>query len=590
MSNSSHVDEVRRIYANERARRLRDEGNAQYEKIDPSLDPWAEPVERSPLRDQVDVAVIGAGLSGLVAAVELRRAGIERIRLIDRAGDVGGTWYWNRYPAAQCDVESYIYMPLLEEMGYIPTMKYVYQPEILAHCQALARSFDLYRDACFQTGVQQLTWDDVDGLWSISTDRGDAMRARYVVIAGGILQLPKFPAIPGLSDFRGKVFHSSRWDYSYTGGHPGRDGGGLPNLRDKAVGVIGTGATGLQIATPLADAARHLYVFQRTPTAVLPRNNMPTDPEWLKTLKPGWQAERMEFFHRRGSGILGEQDLVEDEWTRVVAPVLAAHQAALFGGPEERAQAELVDMEAMDAVRQRVTATVRDPKTAAALMPFYVMPCKRPSFHDEFLETFNRPNVTLVDTAGQGPEKITGTGVVVAGQEYEVDCLILATGFFSASGIVASWEVEIVGRDGMPLSEYWGMGMRTFHGVHVHNFPNLFIDSVIQTAGTINFTSNVVELAQYIAYVIGEAQARKCARVEPTTEAEDAWVEELTAAEPDSHVEFYQACTPGFYNNEGHLENVGRLGPSFLLGRSVEFYEAIRKWREQGTFEGLQLT
>jgi cation diffusion facilitator CzcD-associated flavoprotein CzcO len=590
MPNLNHLDVIRDRYATERARRLRADGNAQYEELDPGLDPWADPIERSPLRDQVDVAVMGAGLSGLVAAVELRRAGVERIRLIDRAGDVGGTWYWNRYPAAQCDVESYIYMPLLEELDYMPTMKYVYQPEIFAHCQAIARKFDLYRDACFQTGVVELRWDEADGFWTISTDRGDAMRARFVVAGGGFLQLPKLPGIPGLSSFGGKIFHSSRWDYVYTGGHPGREGGGLPNLHDKAVGLVGTGATGLQVVTPLAEASRHLYIFQRTPTAVLPRGNKPTDAEWVKTLLPGWQAERIEFFHRRGSGILDEHDLVEDEWTRVVARVVAAHRAALIGGPEEGAFAELTDLEAMDEVRRRVATTVRDPQTAAALMPYYSMPCKRPSFHDEFLETLNRPNVTLVDTAGKGPDRVTETGVVVAGREYKVDCLVLATGFSTGRGAVAGWGIEVVGRNGLRLSQHWSSGPRTFHGIHVRNFPNLFLDSVIQTAGTLNYTSNVIEIAEYIAYVVAETRARGFTRLEPTSAAEDAWVKEVAAAEPESHIEFYRTCTPGFYTNEGHLENVPRLGTSLLHGRSVEFYDAIRSWRKEGTLEGLDLT
>jgi cation diffusion facilitator CzcD-associated flavoprotein CzcO len=589
MPDPSHLDEIRERYASERARRLRAEGSAQYEDLNPSIDPWAEPIERGALRDEVDVAVVGAGLSGLITAVELRRAGVERIRLLDRAGDVGGTWYWNRYPAAQCDVEAYIYLPLLEEMAYMPTMKYVYQPEILGHCQAIARKFNLYRDACFQTGVDELRWDEEVGLWTVTTDRGDSMRARYVVVAGGFLQLPKLPGIPGLPEFEGKVFHSSRWDYDYTGGHPGRDGGGLPKLHDKRVGLVGTGASGLQIATPLADAARHLYVFQRTPTAVLPRDNRPTDPEWAKTLQPGWQAERIEFFHRRGSGILDEYDLVDDQWTRVIAPVVAAHRAALVGGPEERAQAELVDVTAMDEVRRRVAAAVKDPQTAAALMPYYFMPCKRPSFHDEFLNTFNRPNVTLVDTAGKGPDKITSSAVVVAGREYEVDCLILATGFATGRGTMASWGIEVVGRDGLRLSHHWGAGMRTFHGVHVRNFPNLLLDSVTQTAGTLNYTSNVVEIAKYISYVVAETQARGRSRLEPTSAAEDSWVKEVTEAEPEAHVAFYRSCTPGFYSNEGHLEGVSRLGTSLLNGRSVEFYDAIRRWREDGALEGLEL-
>jgi cyclohexanone monooxygenase len=585
----SHLDEIRDRYAIERGRRLRAEGAKQYEYVERPDDPWAEPVERSALRDDVDVVVIGAGLSGLTCAALLRKAGIERVRLIDRAGDVGGTWYWNRYPAAQCDIESYIYLPLLEEMNYVPSAKYVYQPEILEYLKSIATKFGLYDDACFQTDVVELAWNETDGLWTVLTDRGDAMRTRFLVVAGGFLQRPKLPGIPGLGEFRGQLFHSSRWDYEYTGGGPGRDGGGLPNLHDKKVGVVGTGASGLQIVTPVANAAEHLYVFQRTPVVVLPRGNRPTDPEWAENLQPGWQRERMEAFNRRGNSILDDPDPIGDGWTEVVFPVMASHGAGLFGGAEQRQQAEIVDLATMDRVRQRVSELVKDPDTAAKLMPYFRMLCKRPSFHDEYLQSYNRPNVTLVDTGGAGPDKVTANAVVVGGQEYEVDCLILATGFDTARGLLKSWGVDLIGRDGLRLSEYWGDGMRTFHGMHTRNFPNAFFHSTTQNAGPPNYSSSALEISEHIAFVIAGAKKRGMKRIETTVDAEEDWVQMIRGAVPDTHREFFRNCTPGFYNNDGDPDDIHRLGANNYFGGSVRFYDIIRSWRAEDTFDGLEL-
>ncbi len=586
MVDSTHLEIVRDRYAMERARRLRQDGPGQYEFLDVVDDPWTERTERSARRDEVDVVVIGAGLSGLTCAALLRKAGVERVRLIDRAGDVGGTWYWNRYPAAQCDVESHIYLPLLEDMDYIPSMKYVYQPEIFEHCRSIARKYGLYDEALFQTDVVELAWNDVDEKWTILTDRGDAVRTQFVVIAGGFLQRPKLPGIPGLADFKGKLFHSSRWDYAYTGGAPGRDGGGLPNLADKRVGVLGTGASGLQIVTPLAEAARHLTVFQRTPTVILPRNNEPTDPEWAKSLQPGWQQARMDAFNRRGNSRLDEPDPIRDGWTEIVFPVMASHGAGLFGGPEQRQKAELDDLAAMDAVRDRVASIVKDPDTAAKLMPYFRMLCKRPSFHDEYLQSFNRPNVTLVDTAGVGPEKVVGNAVVVAGEEYELDCLVLATGFDTSRGPLKSWGVDLVGRDGIRLAEHWKDGMRTYHGIHVHNFPNLFLHSTTQTAGPPNYATSALEISQHIAYIISQARARNVRRLEATPEAEAGWVQTINSLIPDALIEFQRNCTPGFWNNEGKLDSVHRKG-TLYLGGSVMFYDTLRSWREEQAFAGL---
>jgi pentalenolactone D synthase len=589
MSERTHLDEIRDRYALERGRRVRAEGSAQYEAFERQEDPWAEPIERDALRDEVDVVVVGAGLSGLSCAALLRKAGVERVRLIDRAGDVGGTWYWNRYPAAQCDVESYIYLPLLEEMGYIPTAKYVYQPEIFAFLQSIATKFELYEYGLFQTDVVEMAWNETDDRWTVLTDRGDAISTQFLVIAGGFLERPKLPRLPGLAEFRGKVFHSNLWDYEYTGGGPGPDGGGLPNLHDKRVGLVGTGASGLQIVTPVAKAAQHLYVFQRTPVVVLPRGNRPTDEAWAKSLKPGWHRERVERFNRRGNAILDEPDLTEDGWTEVVFPVMAKHGAGLFGDDAARKEAELFDLAQMDSVRRRVSELVKDPDTAAKLMPYFRMLCKRPSFHDEYLQSFNRPNVTLVDTEGAGLEKVTANAVVVRGQSYEVDCLIMATGFDTGRGLLKSWGVDMVGRDGIRLSEYWKDGMRTFQGIHVRNFPNLFLHSTTQNAGPPNYSSSSVEISEHIVYTITALKARGAQTVETTVEAQDAWVQMIKASVPDTHLEFFRNCTPGYYNNDGDLDDIHRLGANNFMGGSVLFYNIIRSWRAEDELAGLEL-
>ena len=584
----SPLDEVRTRYAAERARRVRDDRDAQYGYLDDAPDPWNERVERAPLTDVVDVAVVGAGLSGLTTAATLKKEGVERVRLIDRAGDVGGTWYWNRYPAAQCDVESYVYLPLLDEMGYVPTEKYAYQGEILAYLQSVARRFDLYRDACFHTGVEDAAWDEAEQLWVVETDRGDRFRAHFLVLSGGFLQRPKLPAIPGLSEFQGTMFHSSRWDYAYTGGGPGRDGGGLPGLRDKRVGVIGTGASGLQIVTPLAKAAEHLVVFQRTPSTVLPRNNRPTDPEWASILRPGWHRERVEFFEQWTNGRFDQPDVIADGWTEVYAPVAVRHGAGLAGGPQEQEQAELADLAAMDRVRQRIAETVRDPDTAAALMPYYPMLCKRVGFHDDYLDAFNRPNVTLVDTRGAGVEKVTANAVIAEGREYELDLLILATGFDTVRGYLRSWGFDVVGRAGLRLSEHWRDGMRTMHGVTVRHFPNLFLVAALtQNAITVNYGAHAGVMAEHISYVVGEARSRGHAVVEASEQAEAAWADMVASTASERQTEFLRSCTPGYYNNEGNLESRTRQGSARLGGGSVAYHEILRGWRSAGTLSGL---
>jgi cyclohexanone monooxygenase len=421
-------------YIAERDKRLRTDGNEQYQEIKGDFahyldDPYVKPgFARAPLTDEVEVVVIGGGFGGLLAGARLREAGVQDIRLIEKGGDFGGTWYWNRYPGAACDIESYVYLPLLEEIGYMPVEKYSRAPEILRHSRAIGEYFDLYRNACFQTEVTGMRWDEDAARWIIETNRGDAMRARFVVMANGPLHRPKLPGIPGVESFKGHSFHTSRWDYDYTGGD---SNGGLTGLKDKRVGIIGTGATAVQCVPHVAAAAKSLHVFQRTPSSIDVRNNRPTDPNWASSLQPGWQQARMDNFNTLVSGGFAEEDLVNDGWTDIIGNLLLlARKQGAGRSPEELAEMmQLADFQKMEQVRARVDSVVKDRAAAEALKPWYNQFCKRPCFHDEYLDAFNRPSVTLVDTQGRGVERITENAIVANGQTYEIDCLIYATGF-----------------------------------------------------------------------------------------------------------------------------------------------------------------
>ncbi|WP_328608729.1 NAD(P)/FAD-dependent oxidoreductase [Amycolatopsis sp. NBC_00345] len=582
-------DALRAKYRAERDRRLRPDGSAQYQRAEGDFgyyaeDPYATPgFTREPLQDQVDAVVVGGGFGGLLAAARLRQAGLDRIRVIEKAGDFGGTWYWNRYPGIHCDVESYIYLPLLEELGYVPEWKYAPGAEILGHCRAIGRHFDLYRDACFRTAVEGLRWDEDEAEWTVRTDRGDVIRARYVVVTSGVLDRPKLPRIPGIETFEGHTFHTSRWDYGYTGGNAD---GGLTGLADKRVALIGTGATAIQAVPHLGRDAKHLYVFQRTPSTVDVRGNRRTDPEWARSLTPGWQQARRDNFLTIITGGQVEEDLIADGWTgsaRLLEKIIPTDAYAHLSDEERDRVGELVDFQKMNELRDRVEAEVRDPATAAALKPWYSYMCKRPTFSDHYLQTFNRPNVTLVDTADTGGvERISGKTVVVGGQEYEVDCIIFATGFELGATDLMSGRLPVVGRDGAALLEHWRNGVRTLHGFSSHGFPNLFHVGQLQTASTINFVHGLDQQATHISAIVAEARKRGADRVEPTAEAEDAWIE-LIRGKAKDRTEFLLACTPGYYNNEGQP---GARGGSYGFGDGpLVLQELLRKWRANGGFD-----
>jgi cation diffusion facilitator CzcD-associated flavoprotein CzcO len=584
-------DVLRRKYEEERQKRLRADANEQYVEISGDFahfadDPYVEPgFTREPLADEVDVAIIGGGFGGLVAGARLRQAGVRDIRVIEKAGDFGGTWYWNRYPGAACDIESYIYLPLLEELDYVPKEKYSRGPEIFEHARAIGEKFDLYRDACFQTEVHAIRWDQDSRRWVISTDRGDAIRARFVCMAQGFLQKPKLPGIPGVESYRGHVFHTSRWDYAYTGGD---SAGGLTGLQGKRVGIVGTGATAVQCIPHLAEAAGHLYVFQRTPSSIDVRANRPTDPEWASSLEPGWHQERMDNFQLLTTGGYQEEDLVSDGWTDIVRNLLFVMQSEEDAdlSPEGLARKiEMADFIKMEQIRARVDSVVRDPDTAEALKPYYRQFCKRPCFHDEYLQAFNRDNVTLVDTRGAGVERVTEKGVVVPGQEFELDCLIYATGFEVGTGYSRRAGYELVGREGMTLSRKWEQGATTLHGMHIHGFPNAFMMSIAQSGLTVNFPYMIDIQARHIAHIIARALEDGIESLEVSAEAEAEWVDTVIRLAQGRN-EFSERCTPGYYNNEGRPDPASRQS-GFFLGGPTEFVDLLEAWRADGTMKGL---
>jgi len=587
-------ERLRQKYMEERNKRLRADGNDQYIQVKEQLahyldDPYTPVTPREPRTDHVTFAFIGGGFAGLVTSARLSEAGVRDIRIIEKGGDFGGTWYWNRYPGAQCDTASLVYMPLLEETGHMPSEKYAHAPEILDHCRRIGRQYGLYDNALFHTQVTNLEWDEDRSRWAIHTNRGDAFTADFIGMGTGPLHVPKLPGIPGIEKFKGHSFHTSRWDYDYTGGDPA--GAPLDKLADKRVGIIGTGATSVQCVPYLARACKELFVFQRTPSSVDVRANAPIDPEWFSTIAtPGWQQRWLENFTANQAGGNAEEDLVQDGWTDLSRRIRSKIQQL----PREQripknmlAAFEDSDFEKMEEIRSRVDAIVGDHETAAKLKAWYRQLCKRPCFHDEYLQAFNVPGTHLIDTDGKGVEKITETGVVVAGKEFQLDCIIYASGFEVGTEYRRRSGFDMSGRGGVKLSAHWASGMRTKHGVHVHGFPNAFFVQPTQGANLIsNVPHNLTEAARTIAMMVGHARKKGFKEIEVTREAEDKWVELLLTGAgrmigaPD--------CTPGYYNNEGREPGpAAKLNVGHPAG-AVAYFKYIDAWRQSGEFEGVE--
>ncbi|XVV38307.1 flavin-containing monooxygenase [Streptomyces sp. CA-100214] len=590
---------LRRKYAQERAKRLRRDALDQYRPVEgyEHDDPWTPFTEREPVNDHVRFTFVGGGWAGLLSGAALHEQGVTDLRIVDAAGGFGGVWYWNRYPGVMCDSPSMIYLPLLEETGYIPTEKYVHGPEIRLHCERIATKYGLHDKALFHTKVESVTWDEDNTRWAIVTNRGDRFTSDFVGVGLGQLNIPKLPAIPGIETFSGKSFHSSRWDYTYTGGTP--EGAPMTGLADKRVAIIGTGATAIQAVPELSRDAGELFVFQRTPSAVDARDNGPIDLEWFRSVssKPGWQRDIYQNHTRVFEGLYGIPAMDEEVSSILgLGGTLAVAQTtrrAIHSVPDDQKTPENIkkaiediDFINMERIRARADEIVKDSATANSLKAWYRQLCKRPTYHDEYLESFNNPNTHLIDTDGKGVERITEHGIVANGVEYEVDCIVWASGFQFSAEQVRGLNFEINGSEGRNLGQEWATtGLRSLHGMHINGYPNLFVVQLSQGA---YFGANVptgwLDAAQSIAAVVDEAAKRGARRAEVTQEAQDAWVELLLTKSSNRGDD---SCTPSYYNNEGgEAREVDRLTVPYPGGPTA-FFQTTEKWRTEQALEGI---
>jgi len=591
---------VREKYEAEREKRMvegraaihdfHDEAVAKYRE-----DPFTPMTDRDPVAEDVEVAIIGAGIAGVVAGAQLRKHGIDSIRVVDQAGGFGGTWYWNRYPGVMCDVESYCYMPMLDEMEYIPTKRYAQGEEIREHVEAIARRFDLADAALFHTGVKHTEWDEDISRWVLQTDRGDVIRTKYVIMAVGILNLMKIPAIPGMESFAGAAFHTARWDYGYTGGS--QEDPRMTGLADKAVGVIGTGASAIQAIPPLAESSKHLYLFQRTPAAVGVRGDRPTDDEFVRSLQPGWHRERNENFQAVMLGQPVDTDLVDDGWCHHFARINNQPYTPGMAADEYMLEVDAFDYQVMELHRQRIRDTISDPARAELLMPYYKYSCRRPLFHDEFLPALSRDNVTIVDCP-TGIDRVTEHGVVVDDHEYELDCIVYATGFEpEVTPLPGKVGHEIVGRDGTTIAEKWASGAATLFGLMTSGFPNMFLMPCPgqQAVVTVNYTLLAEVGAEHVAETIAALEALGVESFDVSEDAEADWVRQvMTASMAKAPPPGGVPCTPGsrmLFDDDGNMvlldPHAGTYGGGF--GDYFGYRDLLTEWRTRGDFAGLIL-
>lgn len=592
-----NVEAIKEKYRHERDRRIRKEGQDQYVKsgqavdIDTS-DPFTPFIERAPISEDLEVAILGAGWTGVMAGYHLKQAGVTEFRHIDHGGNFGGTWYWNRYPGIQCDNDAYCYLPLLEETGFMPSKKFSDGAEIYEYFQLIADKYEFREKALFHTLITALRWDESIKRWHISTDRGDTIRARFVIMAGGTLSTPKFPSIPGIEKFKGKMFHTSRWDYAYTGGE--FENPALDKLAGKRVAILGTGATSIQALPFLAQYAKEVFVLQRTPSSVDERPNPPTDPEWVKTLKPGWQKERQTNFLQSAFIRVppGEQDLICDVWTEInrnLDAEIKAEGRDDVSDEEFMARRDTMDFQVMERLRRRVDSIVEDKATAEALKPYYRFMCKRPLSNNDYYQTFNLPHVKLIDVAEtQGLEQMTEKGFAQDGVEYEVDCMIFASGFEVTSDLKRRWGIDVVeGRDSVSIYDHWADGPSTFHGMMTRNFPNMFYTGYVQGGLNSTTTEQFGRQGYHIAHIISAAMKRNAVVVEPSKEGQEEYVRHFEEVEVDQS-EFQRQCTPSYFNNEGEDTPRWALFRGYGLGWDA-FQQLLQDWRDKDDLEGLIL-
>jgi cation diffusion facilitator CzcD-associated flavoprotein CzcO len=591
------IPALQKKYLAERAKRLNPAGQSQYVRPTGgkvaaySEDPHMPTAARDPLQEELEVLVVGAGFGGILASWHLMKAGVTDIRNLDSAGDFGGVWYWNRYPGIQCDNDAYCYLPMLEETGFMPSKKFSDGWEIQHYCRTLAERGGFADRALFHTMLDSMVWSEAAQRWEVTTDRGDVLKPRFVIMACGVLNMPKLPGIRGIDEFQGKIFHSSRWDYDYTGGS--WQNPALEKLADKRVAIVGTGATAVQAVPYLGRYCQHLYVVQRTPSSIDERSNPQTDENWFKNQEPGWQQARIANFHRAAmeAFLPGEPDLICDIWTelnRNLSAWMAEDGWPEISMEEFMARREEMDYRIMERLRQRVDAMVDDAQTAEALKPYYRFLCKRPLSNDEFYPTFNRDNVDLIDVSEtRGLQELTTNGFIANGQEYAVDCIIFASGFEVTSDLDRRWGISrIEGRDGVSLYDHWRDGPRTLHGTMTHQFPNQFFIGYIQGSANASVTEQFGAQGFHSAAIIAQALEKGLAVVEPTLEAQEAYVKQFQEIMMDTSA--YQAyCPPSYFNNEGDESGKWALFNSWGYGWNA-FQDMVTAWRESGELEGMR--
>lgn len=614
-------------YNEERAKRLRDDANEQF--IDISLsekfkqfqeDPW---VDTTTVKDaktmfpngHCELLILGGGWGGLLYAVRMIEAGVrpENLRIIDTAGGFGGTWYYNRYPGLMCDVESYCYLPLLEEMGYMPKHRYSYGDEIRNYANLVAEKWNITNSAVFQTKAEKLVWDEATKEWQVElvqTREGEQpqklkIRSQFVATVAGVLNWPKLPDLPGILDYKGELFHSSRWNYSITGGS--QEDPSLVKLKDKRVAIVGTGASAIQIVPHLAKWSKHLYVVQRTPSAIDHRDQKETASVWFSkevATSSGWQRERLKNFHQHFTvGDLPATNLTNDQLSHATGLVVMTGNPS---GPKSvdelpayMEKLHAIDLPRQNQIRARVDDIVHDPETAKKLQAWYPTWCKRPCFHDDYLPAFNRDNVTLIDTDGKGLDGLTSDSLLVGKQSYPVDVIIFATGFRAPfTGTPAEkGNMTITGRDGVSMSQEWARnGPTTLHGVLDHNFPNLFLSGPWQSSTSINFLFNIDQLAKHSAYILAEAKRKAGAKVfivTSTAAAVEDWASQVMVRSVPMGAMI--GCTPNYFNLEGAIDKVPpeaqmKMARSGLWGHGIEDLVGLMEaWRAKGNMQGIEV-
>ncbi|PWY76066.1 FAD/NAD(P)-binding domain-containing protein [Aspergillus sclerotioniger CBS 115572] len=596
------TDTLSSKYEEERAKRLRADGVAQFHETEGIYRPFQTDIGAPSLtRDRIDsettVLIVGGGYGGLVTAVNLCKQGVEDFLIIEKGADFGGTWYWNQYPGVTCDVESLLYLPFLEETGYIPKDRFSYGPEIRAHVARIVERWNLASRAHLQTEIRTIRWDEQLGQWHTETNHGDHLKSRFVVLATGTLHKPKLPGLKGIEDFQQDHFHSGRWNYHITGGDAT---GKMIKLATKTVGIIGTGSSGVQLVPKLAQDAKKLYVFQRTPSSVSLRHTRPPDPDIIASLSPGWQRAQMDLF----AGILQGEILDDVECSAVegldALTIREIHAEATRMGVDVKAHPEkigevyrLLDFRLMERLRKVVEETVQDKATAEKLKPWYAFMCKRPAFNNEYLSAFNLPNVELIDTNGQGVSHLTATGVVANGQEYPVDLLIYSTGFeFEVgSNFYRRTGIQLIGSKGQTLDEKWegnpGGGPSTLFGIHIRDFPNLFNIGPAQAGVTANQLHNIYIAGEHIAEVVRTCLQTQAFRIiEPTEEAEEEWGKQIEVGR-ERRLEFAQTCPPGYYNKEGKPEEIPARWGVYPQG-ILSWEKVLKEWRQEGSMKGME--